>query len=80
MAHMRYGSGGLEIAGGLLAAALVGFHFVGDLLAFGETTHSCALDSGDVHEHIVAAVIRLDEAEALLLVEPLNSTDSHHNP
>ncbi|NEU12971.1 hypothetical protein G3T14_12595 [Methylobacterium sp. BTF04] len=33
-----------------------------------------------MHEHIVAAVIRLDEPKTLLLVEPLNSTDSHHIP
>lgn len=76
----RSGSGGLEVAGGLLAAALVGFHLVGNLLAFGEAAHAGPLDGRDVHEHVVAAVIRLDEPKTLLLVEPLNSTDSHRIP
>jgi hypothetical protein len=33
-----------------------------------------------VHEHIVAAVIRLDEAKTLGLVEPLNRTNRHRIP
>ncbi|GCC48422.1 hypothetical protein chiPu_0032816, partial [Chiloscyllium punctatum] len=35
------------------------------------------LDRADVNEHIVAAVARLDETEALLAVEPLNRTCRH---
>jgi hypothetical protein len=30
-----------------------------------------------VHEHILAAFLRLDEAEALDVVEPLDGADSH---
>jgi len=35
------------------------------------------LDSGDVDEGIWATVVRLDEAKALLCVEPLNGADAH---
>jgi hypothetical protein len=38
-----------------------------------------ALDGADVGEHVVAAVIRLCEAEALCRVEPLNCSGSHFN-
>src|SRR5262249_15327719 len=39
--------------------------------------HAGALDSADVHEHILASVARLDEAVALLHVEELHGTCSH---
>src|SRR3984957_4875498 len=32
-----------------------------------------------MHEHVVAAVVRLNEAEALCRVEPLNCSGSHFN-
>jgi len=71
------GSGGLKATGGLLAAATVCLHLVGDLLSFDQVAHSGALDSGDVDENVLAAVIRLDEAKALGFVEPLNGADGH---
>jgi hypothetical protein len=39
-------------------------------LSFVEAMHPGAFDSTDVHEHILAAVIRLDEAEAFLAIKP----------
>src|SRR6185295_4557902 len=36
-----------------------------------------ALDGADMDEHVLAAVIRLDEAEALGAVEPLHCSRSH---
>jgi len=42
-----------------------------------EPMHPCAFDSADVHEDILAAVIRLDESEALLAVEPLHGSLRH---
>ena len=68
-------SGRLEIARRLLAA--FGDDFVADLLAFDERAHSGALDRADVNEHIVAAVVRLNESKALLAVKPLHSTCRH---
>ena len=58
-------------------ALLAALKLKAQLLAFVQRTHAGALDRRDVHEHILAAVIRLDEAEALLGVEPLNCSDCH---
>lgn len=44
---------------------------VGDLLPVVEALEAGALDGADVYEDIFAPAIRLDEAEALLSVEPL---------
>src|ERR1700741_588683 len=63
-------SGGLQLAGRGLAGALVAFEFEGDLLAFVQRAQAGALHGGDVHEHVRAALVRLNEAEALLAVEP----------
>src|SRR5215204_4295239 len=61
--------------GRLAIAARLGLE--GDLLILIQVAQSSALDSADVHEHIVAAAIRLNEAEALLRVEPLHGALSH---
>ena len=50
-----------------------------NLLAFVERAPACALDGADVDEHVVAAVVRLYEAEALCRVEPLSCSGSHFN-
>src|SRR5262249_38932822 len=39
--------------------------------------HASALDGADVHEHILAAIARLNEAKALLRIEPLDGAGSH---
>src|ERR1700761_9386864 len=57
-----------------LAAHLVGLELEVDLLAFRETGKTGPLDRADVHEHILAAVVGLDETKALLAVEPLDCT------
>jgi hypothetical protein len=49
------------------------------LLPLVEGPQAGALDRTDVNKHILAAVIRLNEAEALLAVEPLNSARTHEN-
>src|SRR5215475_15840919 len=40
---------------------------------------ACALDSADMDEGVLAAVVRLDEAIALCGVEPLHGSRSHGN-
>src|SRR5262249_11905481 len=55
----------------------ISHNLVGNLLSLVEAVHAGALDCADVHEHILAAVVRLDEAEAFLAVEPLHSALSH---
>jgi hypothetical protein len=39
--------------------------------------HPCTFDRTDVHKDILTAVVRLDEAEAFLSVEPLHRTLHH---
>ena len=68
---------GLDLRRGHLAGALVLLELEAHALAFVEAGESCTLDSRDVNEHIRAALLRLDEAVALLLVEPFDSTGSH---
>jgi hypothetical protein len=51
--------------------------FVADLGALVERAQASALDGRDVHEHIFAAVLRLNEPVSLGRVEPFHSTDRH---
>jgi hypothetical protein len=48
-----------------------------DFLALAEAVQPCAFDRADVHEYILAAVIGLDKAKALLVVEPLYCSLRH---
>src|SRR5262249_14328101 len=68
-------SGRLDIAGGLLAA--LGYDFEADLLALVQRAHSGALHRSDVHKHILRAIVRLNEAVALLSIEKFHSSDRH---
>jgi hypothetical protein len=62
-----------------LAGSPVCDDFVLKLLPLIEGAQAGALDCADVNEHILAAVIRLNEAEALLAVKPLYSARAHKN-
>src|SRR5580704_636427 len=66
-----------ETIGRGLAGAAVLRHLVGNLLAFAQRLQTGALDCADVDEHVLAAVIRLDEAIAFLRVEPLDRSSAH---
>src|SRR5262249_22384449 len=66
---------GLQIACGLLAP--LGHDVIADLLAFHEAAHTGALDRADVHEHVLAAIARLDESKAFLRIEELHGTCGH---
>src|SRR4051795_13778920 len=57
---------GSEIGRGLLAATPVSLNVIGDLLTLREAAHARTLDGADVHEHIPAALVGLNEAVALL--------------
>jgi hypothetical protein len=48
-----------------------------DLLALDQPAHSGALECGGVNENVVAAVIRLNETEAFLVIVKLDSTGIH---
>src|SRR5579871_45393 len=47
-------------------ALLAALDLEADLLPLVQAAEAGALDRGDVHEHILRSVVRLDEAEALL--------------
>ncbi len=51
--------------------------FIADLLRFIEGRQTSALDGADMNEYVLRAVIRLDEAETLLGIEPLNFACRH---
>src|SRR5207302_226319 len=65
----------LQIRGGKLAA--LAHHIEAELLPLIEAAHPGALDCGDVDEHVLPAIVRLDESKALLRIEKLHSTLSH---
>jgi hypothetical protein len=71
---------GAELIRRHLARTLVLGELVGDLLTFLEITHASALDGADVDEHVLPAVIRLDETETLGRIEPLDCTGAHDEP
>src|SRR5690554_913221 len=50
----------------------------GNLLAVLQGLEAVSLDLGEVSEQVVTVVVRRDEAEALGVVEPLDSTGSHY--
>jgi hypothetical protein len=57
--------------------ALVGNNIVFDVCALIKRTQSSALNSRDMHEHVLATALRLDEPIAFGWVEPFHSACSH---
>jgi hypothetical protein len=68
-----------EMVSGALAGPAVLDDLIADLLAFVEPLHAGALDSRDMDENVLAAIIGLDEAEALGTVEPFHCACRHHD-
>ena len=70
----------LEIGRGCLAA--LHNDLIGHLLPVVQALQTSGLNGGNVHENILAAVLRHNEAEALGGVEPFNGTGRHgkHTP
>src|ERR671910_3254986 len=62
---------------GCLGALRAFAELVLDLRALRERTESVALDGGEVDERVLAAIIGGDEAEALLVAEPLHDSGWH---
>ena len=54
-----------------------GFEVVGNLLVVGDAGQAGALNSGDVNEHVLAAALGCDEAEAFGCVEPFHGASGH---
>jgi len=68
-------AGERQVIRGLLAT--LADHLVANLLPLIQRAETGPLHRRDVNEHILAAVIGLDETEALLRIEPLDDTYSH---
>ena len=60
-----------------LACLSIGDNVESDLLSLVEDTHASAFDRADVHEDIFAAIVWLDKAEALLVIEELHGSFCH---
>jgi len=72
--------GSLKLLGGHLAGPAVAGDLEAELLAFLQIAHASTLDCGDVNEHILAAVVRLNEAETLGGIEPFHDAGGHEEP
>src|SRR3954452_617374 len=60
-----------------LGPLVAGLGVVGDLGPLGERLEAVAADAAVVDEQILAAVVGRDEAEALVVVEPLHGSGRH---
>jgi hypothetical protein len=72
-------SGRLDVADGDLAGAAIFLGIERNLLAFDQPAHSGALKSRSVDEDVLAAVVRLNEAEAFLVVVELHGARIHQD-
>jgi hypothetical protein len=71
---------GLDIADGDLAGAAILLGIEGNLLTLVEAAHAGALEGRGVDEYVLAAVIRRNKAEALLIIVELYSARVHGIP
>src|SRR5262249_25927364 len=76
VASDRSRSTDLDIIGRLLTA--ITDNLIIDRLTLIERSKSGTFDSGDMDEHVSAAVLGLNESIALGRVEPFDSASSHH--
>ena len=58
-------------------SAPIGNNLIVDRRAFIEGAQARALKRRDMHEHVLAAALRLNEAVSFCWIEPFNSTSSH---
>jgi len=71
--------GELDVRSLLAAAAAIVLDFKGDLVALVERRYTGTLESRGVHEHVLAAVFGLNEAEAARMIEELHcAIDTSH--
>src|SRR4051794_27854645 len=63
-----------------LRALVAGLGVEGNLRALSQRLEAVGVDAGVVDEEVLAALVRGDEAEALVVVEPLHGSGSHDFP
>ena len=69
--------GGAQILSGRLSSPAVRDDVERHFLTLVEGAHARAFDRADMNEDVFAAVFRLNESEALLVVKPLHNTRVH---
>jgi hypothetical protein len=69
--------GGAQIVGRRFSGPTIRNDVERHLLTFVEAAHPGALNCADVHEDVLAAGFRLDEAETFLRIKPLNCSPGH---
>src|SRR4051794_11681962 len=62
---------------GGLRPLVAGLGVIGDLRALGERLEAAGVDGAVVDEEVLATVVGRDEAEALVVVEPLHGSGRH---
>src|SRR6185437_8013981 len=77
MQRERCLAGSAQIVSRRFSRAAICHDLVSDLLAFTQRAEAGALNGADVHEHVVAAVVRLNEAVALGCVKPPHGSHAH---
>src|SRR4051794_28975059 len=60
-----------------LGALVPGLSVVRDLRTLGQRLEAAGVDAGVVDEEVLASLVRRDEAEALVVVEPLDNSGGH---
>src|SRR3954468_23684228 len=63
-----------------LGALVAGLGVEGDLRALSQRLEAVGVDAGVMDEEVLAALVRGNEAEALVVVEPLHGSGSHDFP
>lgn len=67
----------LDIVGSALAVTAVLHDVEAQLLAFGDHTQAATLHRGDMHEHVLTAIIGANEAKTLRCIEEFYSSNCH---
>src|SRR4051794_28521820 len=62
-----------------LRALVAGLGVIGHGGTLGERLEAVRVDAGVVDEEVLAALVRADEAEALVVAEPLDGSSGHVN-
>src|SRR5438270_9743555 len=70
-------SDGADVACRVLAGLAVPLDVVGNFLTFVEAAQARTLDSADMDENVLAAVVGLDKAITLLIIVPLHGAGAH---
>src|SRR5262245_24341287 len=75
----RAGLSGTQVRRGGLSAPPIRLGLKGHFLTFAQSVHAGPLDRSDVHEHVLTATVRGNEAKTLVHIEKLHRANSHYD-